>query len=316
MRIAIIGIGAMGCLFGARLAPWADVLMVGTWPEGVAALRERGITLVDAEGEHIVPVQAISDGGGFESRPYELALILVKSYQTVRVAEQAAALLAPDGLALTLQNGLGNREALVARLGVERVAQGVTAQGATLLGPGRVYHAGEGPTYLGVTTGTFDRLEAVAALFRRAGFETHLTEDIAGLAWGKLVVNAAINPLTALLRVPNGALLEDEDARMLMEAAARETAAVAQAQGIALPFADPAARAREVAARTASNRSSMLQDVLRGGPTEIEAISGAVVCEGRRLGVPTPINETLWHLVRALGASQSAQAGGRKVWMS
>jgi len=316
MRIAIIGIGAMGCLFGARLAPWVDVLMVGTWPEGMAALRERGVTLVDAEGEHIVPVQAISDEGGFESRPYELALILVKSYQTVRAAEQAAALLAPEGLALTLQNGLGNREALVARLGAERVAQGVTAQGATLLGPGRVYHAGGGPTYLGVTAGTFDRLEAVATLFRQAGFETHLAEDIAGLAWGKLVVNAAINPLTALLRVPNGALLENEDARMLMEAAARETAAVAQAQGIVLPFADPAARAREVAARTASNRSSMLQDVLRGGPTEIEAISGAVVCEGRRLGVPTPINETLWHLVRALGASQSAQAGGRRVWMS
>lgn len=316
MHIAIIGIGAMGCLFGARLAPWADVLMVGTWPEGVAALRERGITLVDAEGEHIVPIQTASTEGGLESRSYELVLILVKSYQTVRAAGQAAALLAPDGLALTLQNGLGNREALAERLGMERVAQGVTAQGATLLGPGRVYYAGAGPTYLGATAGTFDRLEAVAALFRRASFETHLTEDIAGLAWGKLVVNAAINPLTALLRVPNGALLESEDARALMEAAARETAAVAQAQGIALPFADPAARAREIAARTASNRSSMLQDVLRGGPTEIEAISGAVVCEGRRLGVPTPINETLWHLMRALGASQSAQAGGRKVWMS
>lgn len=299
MRIAIIGIGAMGCLFGARLAPLADVVMVGTWPEGLAALRERGIILADAQGEWVVPVQ-VADEAILPS--CDLALVLVKSYQTARAAHQAAELLASQGLALTLQNGLGNDEVLAASLGASRVALGVTAQGAMLLGPGRVYHAGTGPTYLGVTPATRERLEEVGALFRQAGFETHLTENIAGLVWGKLVINSAINPLTALLRVPNGALLESESARALMEAVAWETARVARAQGVRLPFDDPAERVREVAAHTARNRSSMLQDVLRGAPTEIEAINGAVVRTGQRLGVPTPINATLWRLVCALEA--------------
>ncbi|MER3545320.1 MAG: 2-dehydropantoate 2-reductase [Chloroflexota bacterium] len=301
MRIAIIGIGAMGCLFGARLAPLADVVMVGTWPEGLAALRERGITLADAQGERTIPVQ-VADAAA--SPPCDLALILVKSYQTARAARQAAEWLAPQGLALTLQNGLGNDEVLAASLGAARVALGVTAQGAMLLGPGRVYHAGVGLTHLGVTPLTRERLAEVGALFRQAGLETHLTENIAGLVWGKLVVNSAINPLTALLRVPNGALLQNERARALMEAVAWETAHVAQAQGIRLPFDDPAERVREVAARTAHNRSSMLQDVLRGAPTEIEAINGAVVRAGQRLGVPTPINATLWRLVCALEATR------------
>ena len=301
MRIAIIGIGAMGCLFGARLAPLADVVMVGTWPEGLAALRERGITLADAQGERTISVKVAGEAA---LPPCDLALILVKSYQTARAAQQAAELLAPQGLALTLQNGLGNEEVLAASLGAARVALGVTAQGAMLLGPGRVYHAGAGPTHLGVTPATCERLEDIGALFRQAGFETYLTENIAGLVWGKLVVNSAINPLTALLRVPNGALLENESARALMDAVAWETAAVAQAQGIRLPFDDPAERVREVAARTACNRSSMLQDVLRGTPTEIDAINGAVVRTGQRLGVPTPINATLWRLVCALEATR------------
>lgn len=301
MRIAIIGIGAMGCLFGARLAPLADVVMVGTWPEGLAALRERGIVLADAQGERAIPVQV---AGGAALPPCDLALVLVKSYQTARAAQQAVGLLAPQGLALTLQNGLGNAEVLAASLGASRVALGVTAQGAMLLGPGRVYHAGAGPTYLGITPTTRSRLEEVSTLFRQAGLETHLTENIAGLVWGKLVVNSAINPLTALLRLSNGALLENESARALMEAVAWETATVAQAQGIRLPFDDPAERVREVAAHTARNRSSMLQDVLRGAPTEIDAINGAIVRTGQRLGIPTPVNATLWRLVCALEATR------------
>ncbi len=302
MRIAIIGIGAMGCLFGARLAPLADVVMVGTWPEGLAALRERGIILADAQGERAIPVQVAAEAA---LPPCDLALVLVKSYQTARAAQQAAGLLARQGLALTLQNGLGNAEVLAASLGASRVALGVTAQGVMLLGPGRVYHAGAGPTHLGVTSSaTRERLEDIGALFRQAGFETHLTENIAGLVWGKLVVNSAINPLTALLRVPNGALLENESARALMEVVAWETTRVAQAQGIRLPFDDPAERVRQVAAYTARNCSSMLQDVLRGTPTEIDAINGAVVRTGQRLGVPTPINATLWRLVCALEATR------------
>ena len=119
------------------------------------------------------------------------------------------------------------------------------------------------------------------------------------LLWGKLAVSCGINSLTALLRVPNGELLKRPTATALMVRAANECTAVAHARGIRLPFPDAAARAREVAERTATNRSSMLQDILRGARTECDAINGAIAAEGRRLGIPTPVNEILWQLVQA-----------------
>ncbi|MBN1888242.1 MAG: pantoate--beta-alanine ligase [Thermoflexales bacterium] len=286
----------MACLFGARLAPVVDqVAMLGTWVEGVRVLREEGIRFVQGEAETRLAVRALDKPDGVQT---DLVLVLVKSHQTARAAAWAAQILRPGGLALTLQNGLGNLEQLVAVVGPQRSALGVSMQGATLLGPGHVRHGGDGPTVLATTPATEARLQELATLLRQAGFETSLVDDARALVWGKLVVNAAINALTAILRVPNGALAEQEDARELMSEAARETAAVAQALGIALPYADPAGRAVEVARKTAVNRSSMLQDVLRGTPTEIEAINGAVVELGRQLGLPTPVNETLLRLVR------------------
>jgi 2-dehydropantoate 2-reductase len=133
--------------------------------------------------------------------------------------------------------------------------------------------------------------------------------DLQGLIWGKLAINAGINPLTALLQVINGELLERPDAKHLMARAAKEVAAVAVAKGIKLSPQDAETQILEVAWRTAKNRSSMYQDVLRGAPTEIDVICGAVVREGRRLRIPTPVNEILWRLVRALTHRQEGSEG-------
>ena len=135
---------------------------------------------------------------------------------------------------------------------------------------------------------------------RRARFNVEVVADARSLVWGKLVVNAAINPLTALLRVPNGELLNRPSARVMMKALANETAAVASAQRVRLPFANPIEAAENVARKTASNHSSMFQDVRRGAPTEIDAICGAVTRAGERHGVPTPVNRVCWGLVRAM----------------
>jgi 2-dehydropantoate 2-reductase len=209
--------------------------------------------------------------------------------------------LAPEGVALTLQNGLGNREKLEQVLGRLRVALGVTTLGATLLAPGLVRPAGDGP----VTLGDHPRAGPLAENLRRAGFRVEIDPDPLALLWGKLVINAAVNPLTALLRVPNGELLERPAARELMGTVAREAAAVAQALNIRLPYPDPLATVMAVAQRTAANRSSMLQDVLRGAPSEIDAICGSIVRAGERSGVDTPVCRTLWQLVEALTAKDS-----------
>jgi len=142
----------------------------------------------------------------------------------------------------------------------------------------------------------------VAELFREAGLETRVVEDSAALLWSKLAVNAAINPLTAILRIPNGALLRSPALEELFVRAAREVAEVAVAAGFGLPmaFTDPATRARAVCSSTANNRSSMLQDLERGVVTEIDAICGAVVTAAHRHGRYVPVNEALWRRVRAL----------------
>jgi 2-dehydropantoate 2-reductase len=296
----VVGTGAMACLFAARLsASGSDVTMLGTWREGIDALRRGGVVLVDAEGEQAYPVCATDDPA--ECAGARSALVLVKSWQTERAAGQLASCLAPEGVALTLQNGLGNREKLTKILGAQRVALGVTTIGANLLGPGKVRLAGEGVISLSVHS----RLGALADRLRAAGFIVENAPDPDALLWGKLVINAAINPLTALLGVPNGALLERPTARSLMTTVAREAAAVAMAQGLHLPYPDPAVAVETIARRTAANRSSMLQDLQRGAPTEIDAICGAIVTAGEQTDVPTPVNRTLWQLVKALEVGNS-----------
>ena len=293
--LLIVGTGAMACLFAARLAAMhVPVILLGSWPEAVLAIREHGVRVLEATGqEQAYWVQVATEPG--ECAGVRYALVLVKSWQTEHAARLLAGCLAEDGLALTLQNGLGNREALEAVLGGDRVALGVTTAGANLLAPGVVRPAGDGATTLGAHT----RLEPLVELLTRAGFHPTFADNLDALLWGKLVINAAINPLTALLGVPNGELLERPTARDLMAAVAREAAAVAAACGKSLPYDDPVAAVEAVARRTAANRSSMLQDVQRGAPTEIDAICGAIVRAGEAAGVETPINKTLLQLVKA-----------------
>ncbi len=302
--ILIVGTGAMASLFAARLAAaGVDVTMLGSWPEGLAALRRDGVRLIEPapEGgaERRYPVRVVEIPAAGE--PCELpgaryALVLVKSWQTRRSGCLLQNCLAPGGLALSLQNGLGNREALAESLGPERVALGVATVGANLAAPGRVRAGGEGSLVIG----DHPRLEPLAALLRGAGFQVEQTPDPDALLWGKLAINAAINPLTALLGVPNGELLKRPSARQLMAGLARETAAVASAQAIRLPYPDPVAMAERVAERTALNRSSMLQDIQRGAPTEIDAICGNIVEAGEEFGVETPLNRSMSLLVKAL----------------
>jgi 2-dehydropantoate 2-reductase len=302
--ILIAGTGALATLFAARLsAARHPVTMLGSWENGLSALGKSGARLVDADGvEHAYPVRATNNPADCHGERY--ALVLVKSWQTERVAKQLASCLADDGLALTLQNGMGNRELLAETLGLSRVALGVTTTGATLLGPGLARAGGEGV----ISVEAHPRLGPLEAALTGAGFNLQVVNDADTLVWGKLVINAAINPLTALLRVPNGELLHRPAAHLLMGVLAQEAAAVARAQGIRLPFEDAVRAAEDVARKTASNHSSMFQDMRRGAPTEIDAICGAITQTGEKLGVSTPVNRVCWQLTRAsLPAAQRAQ---------
>ena len=295
-KVLIIGTGALATLFAARLGQaGTDVTMLGSWRGGIDALNQDGARLIPVSGSEIrVPVTATDNPS--ECVGADLALILVKSWQTKRVAEKLKGILAPDGMVLTLQNGLGNRETLARDLGAGRVALGVTTTGATLLGPGLVKVGGEGVISLEQN----QALGPLEAALRSSNFNLQIVNDARSLMWGKLIINAAINPLTALLQVPNGELLSHPWARKAMSALAREAAEVAQAERVNLPFSNPIEAVEDVARKTAKNISSMFQDVRRGAPTEIDAICGAVTKRGEAHGIDTPYNRSCWQLVKAM----------------
>lgn len=317
-RVLVLGTGAMGALLGARLARGGlvEVTLAGTWSAALDAIGRHGVVVVeDDEDEGRVwsarPGVAPLDGPLPRA---DLVLVLVKSHRTAAVAPHAARALAPGGVALSLQNGLGNREALAAACGGERVLQGVTAIGSTVIAAGRVRAFGAGGTVVGAAPAPA-AAQAVVLLLRRCGLPATVVADLTGALWRKLAVNSAINPVSALTGVTNGELLARADARAVMAAAALEVEAVARALGVdgASGWVDAVF---SVAHATAGNRSSMLQDVLRGVPTEIDAINGAVTREARRLGLPAPVNEWLWNAVRSLpadGAPRASVAGAQRV---
>lgn len=312
MRIAIVGAGAMGCLFGAYLIQaGVDVALVDIWPEQVDSLRRQGLEMRQKEAvrHFCLPVY-------YSSEPIpaaDLAILFVKSADTLTAARSLQSLLKEDGRVLTLQNGLGNAELIASVVGTARVMVGTTAQGATLIQPGVIYHAGEGETHFGRLGGSADAYcRQVALLLTQAGIPSVAHDDVRSLVWGKLVINCGINAFTGLLNCQNGKLNELPETRELVRMAVEEAVAVAKAANIALPYADPCEKVLSVAVATAGNQSSLLQDLLRGRTTEVEMINGAIVREGRRFDIATPVNQLLTLLVRAkeklsLQADESVQ---------
>lgn len=298
MKFLVVGPGAMGCLFAARLKlSGNEVVLLDNDSQRAKRISEQGISVTGVSGDYSVPVPVIV--GDHPFRP-DVILICVKSNHTREAAESTSSFAGPDTMVVTLQNGLGNIETLAAIFGPEKVLGGVTAQGATLLGEGSIRHAGEGETVIGPRERGGDAARALVSLLKVAGFETRPVDGVEELIWGKLIVNVGINALTAILRIKNGRIATMHGIRQVMENAVGEAVSVAKAKGIHLPYEEPFDRVVAVCEATKDNVSSMLQDVLKGKRTEIEMINGAIAKEGERLRIPTPVNRTLTHLVQGI----------------
>jgi 2-dehydropantoate 2-reductase len=303
VKFAIVGAGGVGSVFGGRLAAAGhEVWLVHRRREVVEALRRDGLHLDSATGVEHIPIHATDAPA--EVGPVDVALILTKATDTPAAARAAVCMLGDAFVAVTLQNGLGNLETVADAVGAERVLLGMTYVGATVLGPGRVRHTAAGQSFLGEpfaadTSSASERVERLAQLFSVAGLPTLSTDRVWDLAWGKLLINASMNAVCALTGASGEAALRSESCRELLGMVARETAAVAAGLGINLPYPDPAARVWQHCYDVAASRPSMLQDFERHRPTEIDAINGAIVREGARLGIPTPYNQALLLLVKA-----------------
>ncbi|MBC8224261.1 2-dehydropantoate 2-reductase [Candidatus Bathyarchaeota archaeon] len=300
MKTAVVGAGAMGSLFGGLLAASGEnVTLVDVWREHVEAINAEGLRIGSHEGSRTISVKATTDPSSVG--PVDLIIIFVKSYDTLEATRDALPMVSEDTVFLSLQNGLGNIEKISEVAGSDRVIPGTTAHGCTLIGPGEIFHAGSGPTIIGELDGRVtERARGIRDALEGAGIETRISETIRGALWSKVLVNVGINPLTALTGLRNGELLDHPDIMEAMRGAVEEAIRVAEALGVDLGEGDHVERVHDVARATASNKSSMLQDVERGRRTEIDALNGAIVDSARRLGLDVPVNETLTAAVRDL----------------
>jgi len=300
MRFAIVGAGGMGCLYGGRLAEAGhEVVLLDGWEAHVAALARDGLALEGIGGARRIAVAAHPFEFQGTLAPVDVALIQTDTNGTAAAAGVAARLLAPQGCALTLQNGVGNLEALAETLGAGRVLGGLSYHSAELPGPGSARHTHAGPTWLGETDGRrSERLAGIAAAFAEAGLDPRPVDDIVGLIWEKFVHNSAINAICAIAGLRVGELSRMPEADALQSEVIAETLAVLAAKGIRLPNGDPTQAIKDFC-KLKFNRPSMLQHMEAGRPIEVDALNGVTVREGARLGVPTPYNQAVVWLAKA-----------------
>ena len=300
MHILILGAGALGTLFGIRLAENNfRVSLISRNREHITKIRENGASLQELDGtEKTVSVPAYVDTDELPTSP-DLVLVMVKSYDTEGAVYSIRDKCHANTLFLTLQNGIGNQEDIEKHIDKQNILLGTTAQGATFLEPGRIRHGGDGAIVMGeLNAENTQRLHDIANIFGKAGFECSTSSSILDVIWHKLFINVGINALTGLLETQNGWLAKDEEAQKICVEAVLEAVQVAKAQGIAVPE-NPTREVFNVAGATSTNNSSMLQDIFKGKPTEIDAMNGAIVDIGNELGIRTTVNWTLTKLVKS-----------------
>lgn len=298
MRVAVMGSGAVGGYFGARLADVGHEVWFISRGDRLRALRTTGLRVESIAGDlHLAPIRATGAPSGIG--PVDLVLFTVKSRDTRGAAEAVRPTVKAHTTVLALQNGVDNEAVLEEVLGEGPVLPGVAVVGVDMPEPGLVRHTNNGSITLGEVSGEETRrAREVRDALEAAGIPTRISSDIRSVKWRKLIWNAAFNPLAALTGARVLQLIEDDDSRSLAESAMREAIAVGDALGLQVRDYDMA-RATQRDPDWARSKTSMLQDIERGRPTEIEALTGAVVRNGERTGVPTPVCTTLLRLVRA-----------------
>jgi 2-dehydropantoate 2-reductase len=312
MKFCIIGAGAMGCLYGGRLAHAGyDVTLVDVWQAHVAAIDQAGLRLDGIGGEQRVRLAATTDPATVS--PVDAAIILVSANSTAEAGRTASRLLAPGGFVLTLQNGIGNFEALAQVLGEERVMAGLSYDSAALGGAGHATHTHSGPTWLGERDGSRSgRLDRLVTALARSGLKPVVVDDIVGFIWDKWVLNSAINAVAAITGLRLGEIARTPEVDEFQTRIIDEILAVIAAKGLRLH--DPAIKETiKQHSRKKFNKPSMLQHIEAGKRTEIDALNGAVVREGKALGVPTPFNEALVLLIKGLEKSRAQVLHGAPI---
>ncbi|MEE9150246.1 MAG: 2-dehydropantoate 2-reductase [Thermoplasmata archaeon] len=299
MRILVFGAGALGSFIGGVLSKKYDVTLYGR-EEKILPIRESGLR-INGKTNVVVRPKTAFDQKDLEGQVFDLIILAVKSYDTESAMDTVKDMVGQSTAVLSLQNGLDNEDIIGEVIGKERTLGGVTSHGITFIEPGEVHHAGTGETVIGELNGEeTERIKEISTALTSVGIETRISKNIESEIWTKGIVNAGINPLTALTRLQNGYLLKIPWLTRLLENTCQECIRVANKAGIDLPGCDIIEKTKNVAKLTAENKSSMLQDIERGRRTEIDSINGAIVDIGKKHNVETPVSSTLVSLIKGI----------------
>jgi 2-dehydropantoate 2-reductase len=309
MKIYFLGAGALGCAIGGTLAAaGSEVTLIDPFKAHVDAINGDGLRMKDGNTERLVKVHAALSSNGLE--PADLVIVLVKSFHTRAAIEGAKGIVGPDTAVISLQNGMGHEEILSEVVGRERVLAGKTYVGGVLLGPGHIVAGTQGKrTVIGELHGSVsERVQAIAAEFARAELPCEVSDNIMGVIWDKLLINVSTGALSGITGQVYGSLYQVPEIEATAIAAVAEAMAVAKASGVTLSIKEP----RDAWLMAAEGlpyefKTSMLQSLEKGSITEIDFINGAVVRNGQKFNVPTPVNQTLVAAIKGIERRMEAK---------
>jgi len=299
VRIAVIGAGAMGALYGGYLSRNNDVLLVDVNQTQVDTINEKGLVINEPDGSRtICHPKAATDTAGMA--PADVVVLFVKAMFSENALENNRSLIGPDTYLMTLQNGSGHEDVLSQFVDREHVIIGTTQHNSAIVGFGEIRHGGSGKTCIGALTGDCQRLAPIAEAFSASGLECVCDGQVQKLIWGKMMTNVSASVLTGVLQVPLGYIAENESAWALCETLVREAVAVAAGEGIEFDADEKVAEVRGVCERSPGGLTSIYADLRDGRKTEVDTISGSVVRASGRNGVPAPTHAAMVRLVHAM----------------
>lgn len=299
MRIAILGAGAMGMLFGGYLSKENDVVLIDTDRSKVDVINQRGVSIKEPDGtvRSSVPRAALlAEGMGAAN----LVILFVKSMDSRDALRSSLGLIGPETQVLSMQNGAGHETVLKEFVRGERIILGTTQHNSSIVGPGVIHHGGGGQTYIGSIAGNGQELEPIRTAFEGCGFLTDISDNIQRKIWEKLFVNSSASALTAILQTALGYILNNGDAWQLAKQLVREAVAVANGDGMGFEEEKVLSDLQRLLERASSGFTSIYADIRDCRKTEVDTISGAVVAASRRNGVPAPTHEVVVKIIHAL----------------
>lgn len=300
MKVAVIGAGAMGCLYGAYLSKKHEVIMIDTYEPQVKAIKENGITIQEADGAQVIFSNVKAYPSSKCSESVDIVIIFVKSTYTEQALEQNNNLFTESTLVMTLQNGAGNDRKIEKYVKKENIIIGTSKHNAVNLGMGISKHAAKGVTTIGSNHKAVQKVEKVRYMLDKAGFEVTVSDDIQRIIWSKLLVNLSVNTLTAITETPIGYMIKNQYAWDFAKRLIYEAVEVAEADGTYFDRREALNVVRSICEIAGDGYSSMYQDRKNRVPMEIDAINGAIVEQAKVYGVPTPYNTLIVDLIHAI----------------